>query len=183
MAGGCKVYCIFTFSLHGFVYMLAAFVRSCVCSLLFCIRLGAARAVEHQLPFAKHSWIAVSCAMGPQGLSVVVTIVLIKNTQNVHFFQDICHFSRKKSPAGSPTTDMGFLYTKSKIPRSKIPKSKNPKKYKILKSKIQHQKLKIHHDTAKIQYPNSQIEKSKNVQTHDFFKIEIRYFRRYSHII
>ena len=68
-------------------------------------------------------------------------------------------YPEKKAPAGGRTTDMGFLYIKSKIPRSKIQKSKNPKKYKILKSKIQHQKWKIHHETQNIQYPKSKIEK------------------------
>ena len=81
-------------------------------------------------------------------------------------------FPEKKAPAGGRTTDMGFLYIKSRIPRSKIPKNKNPKKtYNILKSKIQHQKLKIHHETPKIQHPKSKIEMFKSKLKNFFLKI------------
>ena len=81
-------------------------------------------------------------------------------------------FPEKKAPAGGRTTDMGILYIKSKI----------PKKYKILKSKIQHQKLKIHHETPTIQHPKSTNRfVQKNVKQYKSLKSEIRYFRRYSH--
>ena len=70
-------------------------------------------------------------------------------------------YPEKKAPAGGRTTDMGFLYIKSQIPRSQIRKSK---KYKKIKSKIQHLKLKIHPQTPKIQHPKSKIEISQNFQ-------------------
>ena len=40
-------------------------------------------------------------------------------------------YPEKKAPAGGRTTDMGFLYIKSKIPRSKIQKSKKIQNFKI----------------------------------------------------
>ena len=54
---------------------------------------------------------------------------------------------------------MGFY---PNIQNAKIQNQKS-KKYKILKSKIQHQEVNIHHGTPKIQHPKCKIEKTSKI--------------------
>ena len=54
-----------------------------------------------------------------------------KNIGNLYGQNPGTSFSRKKNPAGGRTTDMGFVYIKSKNPRSKIQKSKKIQNFKI----------------------------------------------------